>query len=121
ELARASPELKARSSFIETCLLRTWPGNVREISSEVRRIAALALSNGETTVGASSLGAGAGVAFDVEPGDAPDATRALPDGVAIETALREHAGNVSRAARSLGLHRNQLRRWLAKHGRPCLS
>jgi transcriptional regulator of acetoin/glycerol metabolism len=121
ELARASPELTARSSFIETCLLRPWPGNVRELSSEVRRISALALANGEKTVGASSLGAGAGIAFEKEQGDKTDAVRALPDGLAIESALRENAGNVSRAARSLGLHRNQLRRWLAKNGRPGLS
>jgi transcriptional regulator of acetoin/glycerol metabolism len=121
ELARASRELSARSSFIETCLLRPWPGNVRELSSEVRRIAAAALASGQNTVGASALGAGAGVAFEKEPGEATDTAHVLPDGHVIEAALKEHGGNVSRAARALGLHRNQLRRWLARNGTPGLS
>jgi DNA-binding NtrC family response regulator len=34
-----------------------------------------------------------------------------------ETLARER-GNVSRAARALGMHRTQLRRWLAAHGTP---
>lgn len=39
----------------------------------------------------------------------------LPDHAAILGALRDEGGNVTRAARKLGLHRNQLRRYLAKH------
>jgi len=32
----------------------------------------------------------------------------------IETALSDHQGNVARAAKALGLHRNPLRRRLSK-------
>jgi ActR/RegA family two-component response regulator len=45
---------------------------------------------------------------------APLSTAALDDQV-IQAALAENGGNVTRAAKLLGLHRNQLRRWLAKH------
>lgn len=39
----------------------------------------------------------------------------LPAHEVIVAALRSGAGNVTRAARALGLHRNQLRRYLARH------
>jgi len=45
---------------------------------------------------------------------APLSAAALDDSV-IEAALAESGGNVTRAAKLLGLHRNQLRRWVAKH------
>jgi transcriptional regulator with PAS, ATPase and Fis domain len=38
----------------------------------------------------------------------------LPDDTSIQAALAEAGGNVTRAAKNLGVHRNQLRRWLAK-------
>jgi DNA-binding NtrC family response regulator len=41
---------------------------------------------------------------------------AAPDDAAIERALEEHKGNVTRTAQALGMHRNQLRRWLARRG-----
>ena len=42
----------------------------------------------------------------------------LPDRDTIEAALRAANGRVATAARNLGVHRNQLRRWLDEHGRP---
>jgi DNA-binding NtrC family response regulator len=108
ELVRVSAELSANASFIEACLLRPWPGNVRELLSEVRRIGTATLALGQTSIGASALGPEVGLAFETEKTQDPDRA-------AIELALEEHKGNVSRAARSLGLHRNQLRRWLAKN------
>ncbi|XYH98395.1 helix-turn-helix domain-containing protein [Sorangium sp. So ce1128] len=39
----------------------------------------------------------------------------LPADEIIEQALRREEGNVTRAARALGVHRNQLRRWLARN------
>ena len=37
----------------------------------------------------------------------------MPSRDVIEDALRKNEGRVASAARDLGLHRNQLRRWLA--------
>ena len=50
------------------------------------------------------------------PGGTPAPALAEVSREAIERALRATSGNVTRSARTLGMHRNQLRRWLAKHG-----
>jgi len=39
----------------------------------------------------------------------------LPDRETIEAVLRETGGRVATAARKLGVHRNQLRRWLSEN------
>jgi transcriptional regulator of acetoin/glycerol metabolism len=121
ELARASKELTVRTAFLEACLLRPWPGNVRELLSEVRRVAAVTLANGETRISGSALGAEAGKAFARDSGPEGETGQAAPDAAAIQASLKEHGGNVSRAARSLGMHRNQLRRWLVRNAKPGLS
>jgi len=121
ELSRIDPKLSAGSSLIEACLSRPWPGNVRELISETRRIAQLAVASNKTTLEASLLDPAAGLPFEKEGSESEDPAVKVPDGKTIEAALREHGGNVSRAARVLGLHRNQLRRWLAKNGKPGLS
>jgi transposase-like protein len=53
---------------------------------------------------------------DTKKGDAAGAAPGPGDRASIERALRECDGNVTRAARALGMHRNQLRRWLTKYG-----
>ena len=45
----------------------------------------------------------------LKPSDPLDVAR-------IREALEREQGNVSRAARQLGMHRTQLRRWIARHG-----
>ena len=40
---------------------------------------------------------------------------AMPPREVIEETLRREDGRIATAARALGIHRNQLRRWLAKH------
>jgi transcriptional regulator of acetoin/glycerol metabolism len=121
ELGRASPKLEVRASFIEACLLRPWPGNVRELSAEVRRVAGLALASGQTSLGDSLLAKNAGAAFEESRDRDSEIHEANPDRATIEAALRDHDGNVSAAARGLGLHRNQLRRWLAKNEKTSLA
>jgi hypothetical protein len=120
EIGRASSNLGVRASFLEACLLRPWPGNVRELSAEVRRVAALSLANGQTKLSDSLLAKNAGAAFDGARDRDSEAHESTPDRATIEATLRDHDGNVSRAARAMGLHRNQLRRWLAKNGKTSL-
>jgi DNA-binding NtrC family response regulator len=124
-------------SLIETCLLRHWPGNVRELVAEARGAAQAASATGRTLVEAIDLVPSAGAGFSrggeesaaqhaLDHRDAPlrerDSTppvlarkATLPDREAIERALDAEGGNVTRAAKRLGLHRNQLRRWLEKN------
>ena len=139
ELARLAPALTAHVSLIEQCLLRAWPGNVRELLAEVRSAAQAALPHGDR-VTARHLAATAGSVFGGAPaahrqarahapGGPDDDERSPTEGPRrrtpklddqwrrrIEDALRANAGNVTAAARALGLHRTQLRRLVARLG-----
>jgi transcriptional regulator with GAF, ATPase, and Fis domain len=91
---------------------------VRELLGAVRRAAHAARAERRLVVEARDLEDSAGVAFGGaaaagEGGDEPP--RREPTRAEVEAALREARGNVTGAARRLGLHRNQLRRWLAKN------
>jgi transcriptional regulator with PAS, ATPase and Fis domain len=116
-LASELDALSINCTLVEACLLRPWPGNVRELLSEVRRVASRARAAGRSSVAAEDLSPTAGVDFVRNEG-AGSASPALPEPEVIERALQEHKGNVTRAAQALGMHRNQLRRWLAKRGSP---
>jgi transcriptional regulator of acetoin/glycerol metabolism len=110
--------LPAHPSLVETCLLRRWPGNVRELIGEVSRAAHAAAEAGRQTVRPEDLDDHAGHAPAAESGGepAPARTIVLPDDdAAILEALRAEGGNVSKSARRLGVHRNQLRRYLARN------
>ncbi len=137
----AATGVSAHPTLVEACMLRPWPGNVRELLGEVRRAALAAREDGKPVLRGDDLDVHAGAAIaptalvggagaatsgpgevtrDLEP--EPDARRGagltpapLPDLAAVARALDAHAGNISAAARALGIHRNQLRRLLAKH------
>jgi DNA-binding NtrC family response regulator len=124
ELRGVSTELSASVNFIENCALRLWPGNVRELLREVRRAARQALEAQHTQLDVQHLADDAGRGFDARP--AAERPRvALPSDEQIESALAQHGGNVRGTARALGMHRNQLRRWLdkraARTGQPVLQ
>ena len=120
---RVAPALAPHVTLVEACLVRPWPGNVRELMVEIgdaTRQAALQ-DQAKDGVTGRELAAHAGLGFvrPTGPTPEPDAqkgdTAALPSRAAIEDALRQHGGQVATAARALGLRRNQLRRWLARH------
>jgi transcriptional regulator of acetoin/glycerol metabolism len=113
EVERAQPGLQAHATLVEACMVRAWPGNVRELLSEVRRATHAASTAGAEAVGAQFLDERAGLG--IAAGDTRAGVRAEPDRAEIERVLGEHDGNVTRAAKALGMHRNQLRRWLAKN------
>jgi transcriptional regulator with GAF, ATPase, and Fis domain len=129
EVQRATPELGVHSTLIEACLLRPWPGNVRELVGEVRRAAFGARDAAKKVVRQEDLDASAGLILDgaigpttvniqshpTNPLIAQRKVAPLPDHDSIVAALKTEDGNVTRAARALGLHRNQLRRYIAKH------
>src|SRR6185369_11513954 len=112
ELGRIDPKLTVSPLFLELCLLRPWPGNVREFLGEIRQAARTAMDAGRQVVETKDLSPNAGqdMGSETVPMTANEVSRE-----AIESALKRELGNVTRAARSLGLHRNQLRRWLARH------
>ena len=136
-LAAIDPALRCDATVVEACILRPWPGNLRELITELRVAAQRTRQAGRTCVELRDLAADAGLAIAAQVDEAPhdqhvpptpepaspspgqqrriaarDAELATrrPD---IEAALRAAAGNISVAARALGVHRTQLRRWLA--------
>jgi transcriptional regulator with PAS, ATPase and Fis domain len=117
-LGDVDPALRADALFVEACALRAWPGNVRELLAAVRRSGHAARADRRTTVEDRDLESDAGLAFETAAGGEPapgDRPPREPTPVEIEAALRDAGGNVTGAAKQLGLHRNQLRRWLTKH------
>jgi DNA-binding NtrC family response regulator len=119
--------LLPHSAFVEACLLRMWPGNVREFLAEVRAAAQEALGSGASRIELSHLSVRAGQPLDrpAEPQATcavvfhpplPKLPRELPDRARIEDALHKTDGNISATARLLGLHRTQLKRLFEKYG-----
>lgn len=138
-LRSITPHLIAHSTFVEACLLRPWPGNVRELLSEVRAAAQSAEGQGAKRLEPQHLSARAGQPLE-RPAQSPAACamlwhppipaappnhttpaarsplRELPDRARVEAALKQSSGNISAAARLLGLHRTQLKRLFEKLG-----
>jgi transcriptional regulator of acetoin/glycerol metabolism len=117
EITNASPGLSASFRLVEACATRAWPGNVRELIGEVRRAALRALGAQRGSVDLEDLAEDAGKRLESTAAPtvaAEGSVSAPPSDQAIERELQAHAGNVTQAARALGMHRNQLRRWLSK-------
>ena len=120
-LCAAASSLPLHAAFVEACLLRPWPGNVRELLRNVARACEVALEAKAPEVLIEHLPPEAGLALGArsdsggprsESGAPPERE---PDLEAMREALRVHGGNVSAAARSLGVHRTQLRRWIERY------
>jgi transcriptional regulator of acetoin/glycerol metabolism len=120
EVERSSPGLSLHASLVEACLLRPWPGNVREILAEARSAVQAALTDGAARVESRHLSDTAGSAFgasrDESASAPPSAPGAVPSRAQLAQLLRRAEGNMSAAARDLGVHRTQLRRWMERHG-----
>ncbi len=127
-IKRVSATAAPHTSLIETCLLRPWPGNVRELLVEIRSAAQSAACQNSARVEARHLPEGAGTALRVVPEpvlaeisesiSGPNPVKSVDpvERARLEAALRLNHGNVSGAARTLGLHRTQMRRLMDRHG-----
>ncbi len=87
----------------------SWPGNVRELDHTLERAVLMAAAD---TVTAADLG----LRRDAAPASLDDMTLEEVEAVLIRKALQRHDGNVSLAARDLGLSRSALYRRLGRHG-----
>jgi len=95
---------------LRALLAHPWPGNVRELDHAIER--AVLLARGDRLLAADlALRAAEGASPDLEELTLDEAERLL-----IQRALRRFGGNVSDAARALGLSRSALYRRLERHG-----
>lgn len=122
QAARATSELAVAVLLVEACLLRPWPGNIRELFAEVRAATALALAEGGTQVQPKHLATQAGLRIEPRPaGSAPpeaepptrpeEDARSVPaaDGVSLpEATLRA-------ASEALGLAHKTVLKLLPAH------
>jgi DNA-binding NtrC family response regulator len=95
---------------LRALLAHPWPGNVRELDHVLER--AVLMARG-TTLEAGDLGlrSPAGGGATLEQMTLDEVERVL-----IQKALARHGGNVSEAAKTLGLSRSALYRRLERHG-----
>ncbi len=118
----AAGDLALHPRLLELLCVRRWPGNVRELMHEVRAAATAARAAQVGEVRPEHLADDAGLAFEAAvevPSTAGEAKRAAPRELerdAVTAAIASAGGNLSAAARALGLHRTQLYRLLDRLG-----
>jgi DNA-binding NtrC family response regulator len=104
------PVERFHADAMQTLLGYAWPGNVRELEHTVER--AVLLAEGDTVrAGDLSLQAGGDATARLDTLSLEEVERIL-----IQKALARADGNVSTAAKALGLSRSALYRRLEKHG-----
>ena len=92
-------------------LAYAWPGNVRELSHALERATLLAEGDAVRSADLSLHGSGGDAAPRLEEMSLEEVERVL-----ITKALDRHGGNVTLAAKALGLSRSALYRRLERHG-----
>jgi two-component system NtrC family response regulator len=107
---RGRPSRGFGKAAVRALLSHGWPGNVTELENRVR---SAVLSNRRGAIAASDLG----LASEDEGGKQTlsDARHELERGM-VAAALRRSAGNVSRAARSIGVSRPTMYDLIRRHG-----
>ncbi len=111
------PKRKVTIDALEKLSNYRWPGNVRELRHAVER--AMIMGNTEQLQANELLFAAAdmdGGASGADSGGTDALNLDKVEQVTIEKALRKHAGNISHAARELGITRTSLYRRMEKYG-----
>ena len=106
-------QIRVAENTMEQLLLFAWPGNVRQLQNELRRMVALAEPDAVLTPRALSPEIGSTRAEPVASAASTRADKLSPTLARIErdmikVALREHHGNMEAAAKALGISRKGL-------------
>jgi DNA-binding NtrC family response regulator len=101
------------SAGMQAMLDHIWPGNIRELDHAIER--AVLLAQGDT-VRAGDLALRAGTASSNAASRFEELTLEEAERLLIQKALTRFDGNVSQAAKALGLSRSALYRRLSSHG-----
>ncbi len=87
-----------------------WPGNLRELHNALRYAAALCGEDGDGTIEPGHLPDALPAAHSAPPGTAPASPASGSAAQALEQLLEQCQGNVSEAARQLGVSRSTIHR-----------
>jgi DNA-binding NtrC family response regulator len=101
------------SAAMQAMLDHVWPGNIRELDHAIER--AVLLAQGDT-VRAGDLALRAGTPTSNAASRFEELTLEEAERLLIQKALTRFDGNVSQAAKALGLSRSALYRRLSSHG-----
>ncbi|MFO0560866.1 MAG: sigma 54-interacting transcriptional regulator [Polyangiales bacterium] len=122
ERALEASGCRPSASLVEAALLRPWPGNIRELFSELRAAAALARAEGQSVVAATHLDPRAGMPLSA-PREAQSATRGASDereapaavasGESEPASSEGHRKAVQRASDALGIAQKTLAKLIA--------
>jgi DNA-binding NtrC family response regulator len=93
-------------AFVDQLATQSWPGNVRELRNAVERAAQLGWTPQRVPV----------VEVGQSYGDAKERALAEWERVWVDQLIRDHGGNLSRAARAARMGRSHLRELARKHG-----
>jgi Response regulator containing CheY-like receiver, AAA-type ATPase, and DNA-binding domains len=110
------PAKKIDDAVTQALMNYRWPGNVRELRHAVERAV---IMSGDDKLSLQELLPGGTTARDAlqrETGELQTLDLESLERQAIVAALKRHDGNVSQAARSLGITRTSLYRRMEKHG-----
>lgn len=98
-------------SAMQALMEHSWPGNIRELEHTIERAVLLATADMVRGTDLALSDRGASTAQRLEELTLNEAERTL-----IQKALARHEGNVSHAAKALGLSRSALYRRMSAHG-----
>jgi len=104
------PAMKIKKEALSLLEANNWPGNVRELRHCVERAVILSDSQSLGPEDFSGLGSGPDTSLTVTGQTLDEVEKAM-----IEGALATHQGNISKAAKELGLTRTSLYRRIEKY------
>jgi transcriptional regulator of acetoin/glycerol metabolism len=116
--AAGGANLAAHAKLIETCCIRAWTGNVRELRSTIKFAALEALAQHKDVVRPDHMPAHAGVSTTISGQTAVERRNPAvkPDRDILIAAIARANGDISIAARGLNMHRDQLKKLLEEYG-----
>jgi DNA-binding NtrC family response regulator len=116
--AESSRVLGPHPRLLEICLMRQWPGNVRELRAAVRQAAVTAVAEDSDVVRPEHLAETAGVVAGANSAETAVERKSAAevDKSRLIEAMQQANGSLAVAARTLGVHKNALVKFLDEHG-----
>jgi DNA-binding NtrC family response regulator len=115
-LRRIAPDAEPFEEGVLAALAtRPWPGNVRELRNAIERAVTLGATSDLAAFEGPVLGRETATDVSLPFHDARERALAAFERAYVERALAESGGNVSAAARAIGVNRRFLHRLLRKH------